>query len=85
MTRIAVTGATGFVGRSLVDRLQREAVDVVAITRSLTAGDSSLNNLSFVSDYLDTSSLADLFVLVMLLFISLRLLTRYHGLRLLLR
>ena len=30
MTRIAVTGATGFVGRSLVARLQREVVDVVA-------------------------------------------------------
>ena len=34
MTRIAVTGATGFVGRSLVAHLQREPVDVVAITRS---------------------------------------------------
>lgn len=34
MTRIAVTGATGFVGRFLVDRLQHEPIDVVAISRS---------------------------------------------------
>jgi nucleoside-diphosphate-sugar epimerase len=61
MTRIAVTGATGFVGRSLVARLQREPVDVVAISRSRPTVDSSLSNLSFISDYLDTSSLADLF------------------------
>jgi nucleoside-diphosphate-sugar epimerase len=61
MTRIAVTGATGFVGRSLVARLQRESVDVVAITRSRPSADSSLSNLSFISDYLDTASLADLF------------------------
>jgi nucleoside-diphosphate-sugar epimerase len=61
MRRIAVTGATGFVGRSLVAHLLREPVDVVAITRSLPPGDSSLSNLSFISDYLDTSSLADLF------------------------
>ena len=61
MTRIAVTGATGFVGRSLFARLQREPVDVVAISRSRPTGDSSLSNLSFISDYLDTSSLSDLF------------------------
>lgn len=61
MTRIAVTGATGFVGRSLVARLQREPVDVVAISRSRPTVDSSLSNLSSISDYLDTSSLADLF------------------------
>ena len=61
MTRIGVTGATGFVGRSLVARLQREAIDVVSITRSRSPGDSSLNNLSFISDYLETSSLVNLF------------------------
>ena len=61
MTRIAVTGATGFVGRSLVARLQREPVDVVAITRSRPPGDISVGNLIFCSDYLDTASLADLF------------------------
>ena len=76
MIRIAVTGATGFVGRSLVARLQREPVDLVAISRSRPTGDSSLSNLSFISDYLDTSSLADLFAPVILLFISLRLLIR---------
>ena len=61
MTRIAVTGATGFVGRSLVARLQREPVDVVAITRSRPPGDSAFSNLCFCSDYLDTASLIDLF------------------------
>ena len=61
MSRIAVTGATGFVGRSLVDRLQREAVDVVAITRSRPPGDNSLSNLYSCSNYLDTASLASLF------------------------
>ena len=61
MTRIAVTGATGFVGRSLVARMQRELVDVVAITRSRPPGDSSVSNLSFCPDYLDTASLASLF------------------------
>ena len=61
MSRIAVTGATGFVGRSLVARLQREAVDVVAITRSHPPSDGSLSNLSVISDYLDTASLTNLF------------------------
>jgi nucleoside-diphosphate-sugar epimerase len=61
MTRIAVTGATGFVGRSLVAHLQREHEDVVAITRSRPSADSSLSNLRSISDYLDTASLADLF------------------------
>lgn len=61
MIRIAVTGATGFVGRSLVARLQREGVDVVAITRSCPPDDNSLGNLYFYSDYLDTASLTDLF------------------------
>ncbi|MGC6482598.1 MAG: NAD-dependent epimerase/dehydratase family protein [Synechococcus sp.] len=60
MTRIAVTGATGFVGRSLVARLQHESVDVLALTRSRPAGVSPINT-SFVScDYFDTPSLADL-------------------------
>lgn len=61
MSRIAVTGATGFVGRSLVARLQREGVDVVSITRSRPPDDNSLANLYFYSDYLDTASLTDLF------------------------
>ena len=61
MTRIAVTGATGFVGRSLIVRLQREAVDVVAIARSRPLDDNLLGNLYFFTDYLDTASLADLF------------------------
>lgn len=61
MTRIAVTGATGFVGRSLVARLRREYIDVLAVTRSRPSGDCSVRNLHFCSDYLDTASLADLF------------------------
>jgi len=61
MSRIAVTGATGFVGRSLVDRLQRESVDVVAISRSRPPDANSLDTLCFCIDYLDTASLADLF------------------------
>jgi nucleoside-diphosphate-sugar epimerase len=61
MSRIAVTGATGFVGRSLVARLQREAVDVVAIARSRPPDGNSLGDLYFCSDYLDSLSLADLF------------------------
>ena len=61
MNRIAVTGATGFVGRSLVTRLQSEGVDVVAITRSRRPGESSVSNLTFCSNYLDTTSLAVLF------------------------
>ena len=61
MTCIAVTGATGFVGRSLVARLQRESVDVVAITRSRPLGDNSLSNLYSCSDYLDTALLSSLF------------------------
>lgn len=61
MTRFAVTGSTGFVGRSLVARLQLDAVDVVAITRSRLSSSSSVGNLHFSSDYLDTASLADLF------------------------
>ena len=61
MTRIAVTGATGFVGRSLVARLQLESVDVVAITRSRPLCDRLVSNLSFCTDYLDTASLTDLF------------------------
>ena len=61
MTRIAVTGASGFVGRTLVARMQREAIDVVAISRSRPLGDGWIGNLCFCSDYLDTASLADLF------------------------
>ncbi|PSI00566.1 hypothetical protein C7K08_12475 [Synechococcus lacustris str. Tous] len=61
MTRIAVTGATGFVGRSLVAHLQRESVDVVAITRTRPPGGNSLVNIHFCSDYLDTALLAELF------------------------
>jgi uncharacterized protein YbjT (DUF2867 family) len=34
-TRVAVIGATGFVGRSLVDRLVRAGHDVVAVSRSI--------------------------------------------------
>ena len=61
MTCIAVTGATGFVGQSLVARLEREAVDVVAITRAHPPVGNPLGNLFFRADYLDTASLASLF------------------------
>lgn len=61
MTCIAVTGATGFVGRSLVARLKREAIDVVAISRSFSNSLGSDTKLSFCVEYLDTASLVDLF------------------------
>ena len=61
MTRFAVTGSTGFVGRSLVARLHLDAVDVVAITRSCSSGSRSVGKLHFCPDYLDTESLVDLF------------------------
>ena len=61
MTRFAVTGSTGFVGRSLVARLHLDAADVVAITSSCPSGPSSAGNLHFCPDYLDTASLAHLF------------------------
>ena len=60
MRRIAVTGSTGFVGRSLVLRLQHQAVDVVAVSRSRPRPANS-GDLHYCIDYLDTSALADLF------------------------
>jgi nucleoside-diphosphate-sugar epimerase len=61
MGRIAVTGATGFLGRSLVKRLQADGLDVVAISRSRTQGQRNDWGLSYCSDYLDTSALVQLF------------------------
>jgi UDP-4-keto-D-FucNAc 4-reductase len=58
-TRVAVTGASGFVGRYLVERLIREGSSVVAIsrTRSTCAGAESI----VVPDYRDTQSLVRAF------------------------
>ena len=61
MRRIAVTGATGFIGRSLIARLQGEDVSIVAIARSRPTCDSAGNHLHCCSDYLDTARLIDLF------------------------
>lgn len=61
MNRIAVTGATGFIGRSLVARLLHQCADVIAISRRRPTYDDSLQSTFFTCDYLDTSSLAGVF------------------------
>jgi nucleoside-diphosphate-sugar epimerase len=60
MKRIAVTGATGFIGRFLVDHLRREGFCVVAITRSARPSACSVDGLTFCPDYNDVQFLADL-------------------------
>lgn len=60
MRRVAVTGATGFVGRSLVLRLQNLGVEVVPISRSRFHPDI-LFELRYCIDYFDVSALASLF------------------------
>ena len=60
MNRIAVTGASGFVGRSLVSRLKRDRCEFVAITRGSTDAQSSLD-CSVCFDYQNTALLSDLF------------------------
>jgi UDP-4-keto-D-FucNAc 4-reductase len=61
MSRIAVTGATGFVGRSLVSRLQFDGADVVPIGRSGSPAPAGLRGLFYCSDYLNTAQLIELF------------------------
>jgi UDP-N-acetyl-alpha-D-quinovosamine dehydrogenase len=52
--RVAVTGATGFVGRHLVDRLVRDGVSVVALSRSGTKRPDVDDRLS---DYTESAAL----------------------------
>ena len=61
MSRIAVTGASGFVARALLARLQHEGVEVFAISRSSTDRHSCASISYFHSDYLDVSALAAIF------------------------
>lgn len=61
MRRIAVTGASGFIGRSLVLRLQSQGVDVVPVSRSRMQGAADGQALNYCSDYLHTSILAEFF------------------------
>jgi nucleoside-diphosphate-sugar epimerase len=60
MKRIAVTGATGFLGRSLVQYLQRQALDVVAVSRSRLLHPIP-GDLRYCSDYSDIPTLIKLF------------------------
>ena len=61
MTRIAVTGATGYVGRSFVSCLQNKGFDVVAISRSPSSQPSPNSNIRYCKNYCDTNVLANLF------------------------
>ena len=61
MTRIAVTGATGYVGRSFVSCLQNKGFDVVAISRSPSSQPSLNSNIRYCKNYCDTNVLANLF------------------------
>lgn len=61
MTRIAVTGASGFLGRFLIAELNNEGVDVVAVSRSaLTPGAPASKYYQF-SSYLNSDLLAEAF------------------------
>lgn len=55
MTRIAVTGARGFIGRALVARLQRDQMECVAISRGDPVSGQSPH---LVTDYADVPALA---------------------------
>lgn len=55
--RIAVTGASGFVGSHLVQRLQRDGLGVVALSRRPLLDVESV----MVRDYLDTAELREAF------------------------
>lgn len=61
MVRIAITGATGFIGRSLVSRLQHDGVDVVPISRTRSSVHAGPNFLYYCSDYLNTALLVKFF------------------------
>lgn len=61
MNRIAVTGASGFVGRSLVSRLKKEGREFVAITRGPKAYQNSVD-FRVCFDYQNTALLCDFFV-----------------------
>ena len=61
MVRVAVTGASGFVGRALVSRLNSEGFQVVAITRCSMQVPCPNSNYTACSDYQDIALLSDLF------------------------
>lgn len=61
MNRIAVTGATGFIGRFLIVKLHKEGIDVVAIGRSSTPPRISVFKYYNCTNYLDLGLLADAF------------------------
>lgn len=61
MVRVAVTGASGFVGRSLVSRLNSEGFQVVAITRSSMQAPFANSRFTACADYQNIDLLADLF------------------------
>ena len=48
IARVVVTGATGFIGKHLVRRLQRDRVPVVAIVRALPAQESIDHDVTYV-------------------------------------
>ena len=60
MSRFAVTGASGFIGRALVAHLRQNLVDVVAVTRSSSVSSSSFE-VQYCPDYLHTTRLVELF------------------------
>jgi nucleoside-diphosphate-sugar epimerase len=62
MKRIAVTGASGFVGRALVSRLRGAGFEVVAISRGRSQDVQANDGFRCCPDYLNTEFLAGLFV-----------------------
>lgn len=60
MTRLAVTGARGFVGRALVERLRSEGIDTVALSRGTGAPRRDGVVLTAEVDYTDVDRLAEL-------------------------
>lgn len=61
MTRLAVTGARGFVGRTLVARLRRDGIAAVAISRGNGAPHDDGGVRTAEVDYADVARLAELF------------------------
>ena len=59
MTRIAVTGARGFVGRALVARLRRDGVECVAVSQGEPTARREGTTLQVETDYTDAPALAE--------------------------